>query len=227
MNYRNFVKQIVVLVVVTTAILGLAGMAPAAEFSADMTEIWPEVRSDANPPVTQKLYVKGHLVRREELNSVGKEICIMNSDKNIIWILTPGNKSYTEQHVGKNEPKTFLEYLKTAKPAFRKAGTEKIAGYMCEKYTSNDIKNKVFRTVYFSPKLGVPLKDDSKRPVKFNSKIVNIRIINVLSNINEVPQDDSYFTIPAGYKKVVSSLAPRKPAAHASKTKAKKLVSHK
>lgn len=219
MNYRILVKRIAVSAI---AVLGLTGIALAAEFSADITETWPEVRSDVNPPVTQKLHVKGHMMRVEELDSVGKEINIMDSDRNIMWILTPANKSYTEQHGEKNEPKSFLEYLKTAKPAFKKVGTEKIAGYMCDKYTSNDIKNKVFRTVYFSPQLGAPLKDDSTRPVKFNSKMVSIRIMNVLSNIKERPQDDSLFTIPPGYKKVNStSKSTGKPVTHDVKAKQK------
>lgn len=220
MNYRIMSKRIV-LSVITAAVLGLTGIALAAEFSADVTY----TGFDTNEGMTGKLYVKGQMMRKERSGPMGKEVMIVEIDKGIMRMLTPGDKSYIEHKRSDNEPKTELDHLK-GMPNIKKTGTENISGYVCDKYTYNDSNNKMSGSAYFSPQLNTTLRLDSQQTVKFNARMIDMKTSYALSNIKEDPQDDSLFIIPPGYRKIASPVVPPnkiggKPAVHGVKAKQK------
>lgn len=186
MGIRFKKTGIIASVISTVAIVGLTGMALAAEFSADSKQ-----SVSGNMTMTGKTYVKGEL-ERKDTNGPTAQVTIARPDKGVIWILKTADKSYSEMKI--RGPKgNMLNKLKQI-PNFKKVGTAKIAGYMCDKYTFNDTKNNITGTAYISPKLQHELKVDAN--------MMGMKTILELNNIKEGRQAASLFSIPKGYKKV-------------------------
>jgi hypothetical protein len=176
---------IIASVISTVTIIGLSGMALAAEFSADSKQTVGEKMT-----ITGKTYVKGNLERKETYGKAA-QVMIVRPDKGIMWILKPTEKKYTEMKI--RGPKgNMLDKLKQI-PNFKKAGTARISGYMCDKYTFNDTKNNITGTAYISSQLGHELKVDAN--------MMGMKTILELKNIKEGPQPISLFSVPKGYKK--------------------------
>lgn len=186
MDIRIKKTGIIASVISTVAIVGLTGVALAAEFSADSKQI-----VSSNMTITGKTYVKGEL-ERKETNGPTAQIMISRPDKGVVWILKPAEKSYTEMKM--RGPKgNMLEKLKQI-PNFKKIGTAKVAGYLCDKYTFNDTKNNITGTAYISAQLSHELKVDAN--------MMGMKTMLELKNIKEGNQAISLFSIPKGYKKV-------------------------
>lgn len=185
MDIRIKNTGIIASVISTAAIIGLTSMALAAEFSADSKQT-----AGPNMTISGKTYVKGNL-ERKETNGPMAQVMIVRPDKGLMWILKPTEKKYTEMKI--RGPKgNMLDKLKQI-PNFKKVGTAKISGYMCDKYTFNDTKNKVTGTAYISSQLGHELKVDAN--------MMGMKTMLELKNIKEGTQPISLFNIPKGYKK--------------------------
>jgi hypothetical protein len=179
-------------VISTVAILGLASLALSAEFSADSKRVMPSFYGGTTT-ITGKVAVKGEMERQETVSPT-KQIMIIRPDKGVKWIVNPTKRTYTEMPVQPVESRKSLPDKMKHIPNFKKAGTAKVAGYVCDKYTFNDTKNQLSGAVYFSNRLQHELKADTK--------MFGINISSGLSNIKEGKQSASLFNIPKGYKKV-------------------------
>lgn len=143
-----------------------------------------------------KIYVKGMLQRQEISARNGKHITIIRPDKGVIWTLMPEKKSYMERTTAKLNIKSAPSMESSLKKMgdYKKAGTVKIAGYDCAKYTYKDSNRQMSGTVYISSKLQQQLKADTQ--------MRRGKMSYLLSNIKEGRQPDSLFKLPAGYKKI-------------------------
>ncbi|MHB1457444.1 MAG: DUF4412 domain-containing protein [Armatimonadota bacterium] len=194
MDYKIGIKRILVSVVAATAILGVAGMAMAAEYSADVKQSMPGL-DGKSMNMNAKIYVKGQMERRESTTPMGKMISITRRDKGVMWMLMPAQKSYMEQKLGNVNPKAdpIASVLKMM-PNYKKVGTAKIAGFMCDKYTFKDTERKTSGTAWISPQL--------KAQVKMDMKSSRGNMTYALTNIKMGTQPNSLFNIPKGYKKM-------------------------
>lgn len=227
MSYRIVVKRIVVSTIMMATILGVAGMALAAEYSADVKQIMPAPGGIIN--VEYKTYVKGQIERQERTLKMGKDIQIIRRDKSVIWYLIPSKKRFTETKITDANPTVdhIVSILKKMPNYYTKAGKEKVAGYVCDKYTFETAITS--GTAWISPELDALLKMNTKLN---RGRMGSVKLSYAMSNIKEGRQPDSLFKIPSGYKKmetsvVLPSKTGGKPAAQVAKTKPKKPVSHK
>ena len=200
MNYQFVVKRIAVSAVTAAAVLGLAGMALASEFSADIKQ----TGTDGKATMKGKIYVKGVMERTEYAAPEGKIIVIKRPAKGLTWMLSPHHKMCSEVQVGNPRPKlvSSVKAILEIMPNQRKVGSVKIAGYMCDKYTYS-IGSKCSGIVYISSKLQHELKRDDQETWG--------RMGYVLSNIKEIKLPNSLFNIPSGYKKTIMPSIPKQP----------------
>lgn len=198
MDYLIIVKRIAVSAVVAAAVLGVAGMALSAEFSADIQQT-----ADGKVTMKGKIYVKGVMERTEYAAPEGKIVVIKRPDKGLTWLLSPHHKMCSEVQVGNPRPKivSSVKAILEIMPNHKKVGSVKIAGYMCDKYTY-DIGSKCSGIVYISSKLQHELKRDDQRMLG--------RVGYFLSNIKEIKQPNSLFSVPTGYKKTIMPPIPKK-----------------
>jgi hypothetical protein len=121
----------------------------------------------------------------------------MRPDKGVIWTLIPSAKSYMERPTTKMDAKSIpsIESVMKTRTNYKKAGSARIAGYDCTKYTYTDTARQISGTVYISSKLQQQLKAETK------TKMGNMSYS--LGNIKEGKQPASLFNLPAGYKKMV------------------------
>ena len=202
-------------------------MAPGAEYSADVKQVMPAPGGIIN--VEYRTYVKGQMERHERTFKMGKDIQIIRRDKGVIWYLMPSKKRFTETKMIDGNPTVdrIASILKKMPNYYTKAGREKVAGYVCDKYTFETATTS--GTAWISPELDAQLKMDMKMN---RGRMSSVKLSYAMSNIKEGTQPKALFTIPAGYRKVASPVIPsnrigRKPVAHTAKTKPKKSVSHK
>lgn len=193
MDYRIRLKGIAVSVIASAALLGIAGMALAAEFSADMKQSMPG--PNGNMTMNTKIFVKGQMERRESSGPMGKMVTIIRRDKGVMWMLMPAQKSFMEQPMMNSNPKAdpIASILKRM-PNYKKAGTAKIAGYVCDKYTFKNTERKSSGTAYISPELKMELKMEMQSD--------RGKMSYVVSNIKQGKQANSLFNIPSGFKKM-------------------------
>lgn len=194
MNSRFTGKLISAATIMILALCLFSEIVMAAEFSADMTQVTPS----RNGVVTMKgkIYVKGIIQRQDLSTPIGKHIIIMRPDKGVIWTLMPDSKNYLEQPTTKIDAKSVpsIESVIKKRTDLKKAGTAKVAGYDCVKYTYKNPERQVSGTVYISTKLQQQLKADTQTGTR--------KMSYSLSNIKEGKQAMSIFDLPAGYKKV-------------------------
>lgn len=199
MDSRIKGKRIAASVVAAAAVLGLTSMALAAEFSADSKQSMPGPNGSMS--ITGKIFVKGLMQRQESSGPMGKQVMIRRvmirrPDKGLVWMLMPAQKSYMEQRTGKADLKSApsMNAMLKRMPNYKKVGTARIAGYICDKYTYKDTERKISGTAYISPQLKQQLKLDTQMPTG--------KMSYILSNIREGKQPGSLFSIPKGYKKM-------------------------
>jgi len=184
--------------------LAFTGLTSASEFSADI------VMSGGPMSGQGKVWVKGQKMRQDFTAGGAKMIMIMDLGKGYSWMLMPKNKTYIKNKVeskGKGfRPENFTGMQQgEMKAQVKKAGTEKINGYTCDKYVIT-YKNKKMgsMTQWFAPKLGYPIKMIAK------NKMMG-QMVTELKNIKTGGVDDGLFEIPAGYKPMQMPKMPQMP----------------
>lgn len=212
-------KDFLVIIIVIVTVIIFQNIAVSAEYSANMKVTVAGMISNG------KIFVKGQTERLENYNRIfGKSIVITRRDKGVRWMLNPAQKSYIEVKIDEKEPKTILDEFRNAMTSFRKVGTKKISGYMCDKYIyCNKITSNTSGIVYFSPQLNRALKDDQTDGTKMDSLKEDL----IIDNIKLGLQNDTLFRIPQGYRKILPSKPMGKTVSHDSKTTQDKLPSHK
>lgn len=191
-NSRIRLKLFTLLIALALA-AAFTGLAAASEFSADL------VMSGGPMSGQGKVWVKGQKMRQDFTGGGAKMIMIMDLDKGYSWMLMPENKTYIKNKVeskGKGfRPENFTVMQQGEMQAqVKKAGTEKISGYTCDKYVIT-YKNKKMgsMTQWFAHKLAYPIKMIAKSPMMG-------QMVTELKNIKTGGVDDALFEIPAGYK---------------------------
>jgi outer membrane lipoprotein-sorting protein len=186
----NTIKFKGVLVLALAVLLsGVAAIALAAEFSADMVHKMGTMTREG------KVYVKGKKMRTE--SGMGQGITIVDGDTGTVWVLQPAQKMYMEMKKGATQPtQTTQSDEELAKVADKKfLGTETVNGYQCEKYlyTYRD-KALGTMTMWIATKLGQAIKMVHQSPEGESSFEYR--------NIKEGGVADSLFQVPAGYTKM-------------------------
>jgi outer membrane lipoprotein-sorting protein len=168
-----------------------ASLGLAAEFSADFVEVQGPKTSSG------KLYMKGQKTRRE-ITQGNQGIVITRPDKDVMWILNPATKTYSEMSgiadmvAAASDPDAALKGLGDRKLV----GQETINGYLCDKYAFT-FHDSSMGTQYqwISKKLNLMIKMASEGSTVF-------KMATEMRNIKEQPVPDSLFELPAGYTKV-------------------------
>lgn len=185
----NTIKFKAALVLVLAALLlGVAALALAAEFSADMVHKMGTMTKEG------KIYVKGKKMRME--GSMGQGITIVDGDTGTVRVLQPAQKMYMEMKKGTQAMEPAQQDEELAKIADKKfLGTETVNGYQCERYlyTYHDKKLGTL-TQWYSKKLEYPIKMLHSSPE--GETTFEYR------NIKEGGVADSMFQVPPGYTKM-------------------------
>ena len=186
------------LFVVFTSFITIAvfsGLAPASEFSAEMT------MSGGRMSGQGKVWVKGHKMRQEFDDQFGKMITIMDLDKGISWVIMPQTKTYIKNKIETKgnsfRPENFTEMQQgQMKAQIKLVGTEKVNGYKCDKYLITFANKKMgTMTQWFAKKLNYPIK-------MVNKSDATGEVVTELKNIKTGGVKDSLFKVPAGYKEM-------------------------
>lgn len=182
--------------IVFVLVVMLAGSVGAVEFSADMVT---QISGRSN---TGKIYFRNPSLFRNEVMGM-----IIINKRPKVYQLFPDSKKYVVSDINelkKQNPMAgvdnYEEWLK--KNQMQKQGTETIQGYPCDIYKgkvklAND-QPPMEMQVWYSKKLGYPLKSISKLPAPMGV------VSNQLQNIQTGGQPDRLFEIPAGYQKAAS-----------------------
>jgi outer membrane lipoprotein-sorting protein len=178
-------RKFVSLLSVIGLVFLLAGLAQAAEFSAITVS-----RFKGDQEIRGKIYVKGDKTRADSSGPPFPIINITRLDKKIMWQLVPGLKIYAETPLDRQEYARRLD-IPGEQDRQNLIGTEMLNGYETEKYALKSGPHQMARTVWFSKKLGIPLKVES----------ADKSMVAVMKDIKEGGVDDSLFEIPAGYQK--------------------------
>jgi hypothetical protein len=179
------------LVAAVVSVFVLAGVAPAAEFSADV------VTTGAGGGMKGKIYLKGGNMRQEVAGApAGKAgVTIFRADKRVTWLLQPAQRTYREIRGsgGMHDPGWEKEVEKLA--VKKSLGTDMMNGQLCDKYLFiyRD-KSTGTMTLWVSKRL--------KFPVKTVAKSARGSMTMECKNIREGRLPDSLFEVPAGYKKM-------------------------
>jgi outer membrane lipoprotein-sorting protein len=165
----------------------LISLAWAAEFSAAV------VNKIANHEMQGKIYVKGEKARLESSTPLGPVISILRLDKNAMWMLMPGQKTYMEMPFDKEAYAKALN-IPALEASQKLPGTETINGYDTERYetTVKTDGQEMKSTMWVSKNLGVPLKIET----------ADKSFVQEYKDIREGGVDDALFELPAGYKKM-------------------------
>lgn len=162
-------------------------LAAGTQFSADM------VQKAGGQTQTMRYYQGDQKVRTEMKAPDGQQaISILDMQARKMFTLMPAEKMYMEIPLGADtaawaaDDKTREEYYEV-----RKVGTEKVNGYLCDKYELIPKKQGLEKsTTWIAQKLGYPVKSVGKN---FTME---------LTNIKEGTQPASLFAVPKGYQKM-------------------------
>jgi outer membrane lipoprotein-sorting protein len=187
-----------------TTMFALAGLALAAEFSAD-------VIMKGDPMFGQgKVWVKGQKMRQEMGDPAGKMIMIMDLDQGFHWVLMPQSKTYMKTEINsKGEGFTPENFTGTQQGSMeaevKRLGTETVGGYKCDKYLVT-FKDKKMGTMtqWFSKKLNYPIK-------MINKSSMMGEVVTELQNIKIGSVKDALFKIPPGYTEMKLPQIPQMP----------------
>lgn len=169
----------------------LVGTAPAAQSLPDFSAVI--VTHHSGREMLGKVYVKGDKARWEMATPMGQTTAIVRRDKQVMWMLMPGQKAYMEMPLSHEVFDNNLNVLK--KSVTKKLlGTETINGEETEKYEvlANFGGQQIKSYAWISKKLGLPLRVET--PDKsYVQEYKDIRLGEV---------DDGLFEIPAGFQKL-------------------------
>jgi outer membrane lipoprotein-sorting protein len=190
MTRRQLLRSLIVLSASITLVFVFDFTSLAAEFSADM------IQQMTGQTITGKVFVKGKKTRMEMNTPGGKVITIVLPDEGKTLMLRPEDKMYMEMPTSPFGSSPSVVDEKLEEMATKKhLGTEKVNGYLCEKYKFiyHD-KSKGKMTQWFSKKLGYP--------VKMIYQGQHGEVTTEYKNIKEGRVMDSQFQVPAGYQKM-------------------------
>ncbi|MHB8069652.1 MAG: DUF4412 domain-containing protein [Desulfobaccales bacterium] len=182
-----FKRSKLILIFLTLAWWLAAGLAQAAEFSATV------INRMESRETQGKIYIKGEKMRRDFAPGEQVGIAIMRPDRNAMWLLMPGQKSYMEVPFNKASLEQMLGMPKEQQAQMKPVGMETINGFEAEKFeaTLQGGGQAVKSYIWVAKKFGVPIKmlsQDGKFTMEYR-------------NIKEGGVPDSIFEIPPGYQK--------------------------
>jgi hypothetical protein len=164
--------------------LCVATLTWAAEFSADV------VTTAQGHTMTSKMFVKGNKSRMEAQGQPG--YTIVRGDKETVWLVNPGQKSYMEM---KSDPgrKPKVDEKVQGEISRKLIGSETIDTHPAQKYevtyTARGKTTKMYQW----------MATDIKFPVKMAA--VDGSWMTEYKNIKMGGQADDLFEVPGGYKK--------------------------
>ena len=197
MLISRFARASRYLVLAASWLLLLSVTCSAATFSADM------IQKGGGQVLKGKLYVKGTKVRQEITAGGLKQATIFRPDKDLVWLVYPGRKSYmlvTRRVIsGMDDPaaRARIKEMSTTK----KLGKETVNGYLCTKtrYITRGPGSYTL-TEWYADKL----KHVIKMEVKSGPQVNVIEYKNIKAG--NVP--DSLFELPKGYKRIPTPTGP-------------------
>ena len=164
--------------------LCLATVAWAVEFSADV------VTTAQGRTMTSKMFVKGNKSRMEAQGQSG--YTIVRGDKETVWLVNPGQKSYMEMKLDPSRKPRVDEKVQ-GEISRKLIGSETIDAHPAQKYevtyTARGKTTKMYQW----------MATDIKFPVKMAA--VDGSWITEYKNIKMGRQADDLFEVPGGYKK--------------------------
>lgn len=179
-----------ILLIILSLGLGLAPLASAAEFSADMVQT---MQGKQLPP--GKAYVKEDKLRTERSMAGRDQIMIMDRTQARVVMLLPDSKNYMEMRLDPAKMGAAALKDKNEYGQWRAVGRETVDGWDCEKRVF-DYKDKSQGelTAWFADKLGYPVKTVYKGE--------GGTMVMEYKNIKTGQVDPALFEVPAGYQKM-------------------------
>ncbi len=167
---------------------------PTVEYSADSTV------QTGNYTSKSKVYRSIQKERREMKVGESQQIVISRMDKNLIWMLMPMQKIYTEMSMGKMKGKSAPGNMTYEDIQQTVVGEEMIQGIKTtkSKVTVIDVSGTTFQGHMWTTAEGITLKMETAakgRGESFQTKMV-------LENLEIKKQDPNLFEIPDGYTKM-------------------------
>ncbi|HEV2389041.1 MAG TPA: DUF4412 domain-containing protein [Candidatus Acidoferrales bacterium] len=144
-----------------------------------------------------KVYMGENAYRTEMTGRQGMAMAtIMRFDKNVVWMLMPGNR-YMEMAMGERAGMMGALHDKTSKIDTQDLGADKVGEYDCEKYRVHTVTANYETTgLVWIGKSG----DAKDFLVKTEDEKSGISV--EYSNIKPGEPDASLFEVPAGYQKI-------------------------
>ena len=178
---------------VVCAALG-GGIGVAAEFSADLS-----VQTKGEEPMVGKVFVKNGKIRQEVGEGGEHQVMIIRPDKQVSWMISPEDKTYTEIAYQAND-KAMEEWSPEVEKGAKFLSDEAVGEHPCKKFEVIEEGEKTYYWV--SKKLNFPIKfEDSETTFEYK-------------NLKEGSVADSLFDIPEGFEKMVMpEMPPDKPGA--------------
>lgn len=175
------------LALLTSLLLTAPVLAAGTQFAADM------VQKVGGQTQTLRYYQGDQKMRTEMKTEDGRQaVSIIDIKARKMYTLMPEEKMYMEIPLGGDtaawaaDDKTREEYYEV-----KKLGTEKVNGYVCDKYELIPRKKGLEKsTTWIAQKLGYPIKS------------VGTNFAMELTNIKEGTQPAALFTVPKGYQKM-------------------------
>lgn len=168
------------------------------EFSATMIQHLPEGKTNES-----RVYVGQSGTRTEMLQDGKARITVMNFKSGYAWLLNPTKKEYVVLHKGKPQEGPARPPLPdepgspclkdNANLQCKHLGTVELNGRSADKwqFVSTQDSKTYTTTMWLDRRLGMPVRQEF--PGNVSSE---------LRGIQEGPQPDSLFTVPAGYKQI-------------------------
>lgn len=179
-------KGLRVLIFLLPAFFLTVGLAQAVDFSADVFNTHQGQATQA------KIYVKAGKIRMETPGT--EEYTILRTDKKVIWLVVPEEKTYIEVH--SPQPPGTGEKIK-GEVNRQYLISETVNGYATKKYEVHYLDKETLHKAHqwIAQDLNYPIKI-SDLDGSWSTEYRNIRI---------GPQADSLFEIPQGFDKISRS----------------------
>jgi outer membrane lipoprotein-sorting protein len=193
-------KRFVMILVVAVILVGWVTCGYCAKiksFSAEQVSIDPNGKIQG----TGKIYMTQEKIRMEfqSPQDEGSMVNIFRRDRNIHWMLNPGEKKYLERPLDEAEMKKALnQHMEQDEKVI---GTETVNGFKCTKKSVVTtvkffgISRKSESIVWVSNQLDLPIRTQSKEGY-----------ITELRNIKKGSQPAKLFEVPSEYQKVASMI---------------------
>lgn len=180
-------RKILVPAIMAMAIIAIAGSSGslwAFDFSADV------VSAAEGHSFTGKMYVSGDKTRMDAAGAV----TITRIDKNVAWVIMPGQNMYMEQPL---DPQSVAGAAEKMPGEIERVliGPDTVDGKATSKYRIRYVSREGEAVVlqWIDPRTGIPVKtaaEDGSWSMEYK-------------NLKVEKQDDGLFEIPAGYQKFV------------------------